>query len=156
LHRVLSPAIEVRQNTILVLRGIFRGENESYLVKTPADIAAHPMAVLQRDVVHILRQSGSIAGAERTWQRMKANVSLWSKVSQFGLDLPARQGQLNTVAFPEHNHAEVDAALRAGNKLHAIYELACGRASLVKDSSGLYKTGRRGLIVINTVKAPAK
>lgn len=114
------------------------------------------MAVLQRDVVHILRQSGSIAGAERAWGRMKANVPLWSKVSQFGLDSTARQEQLNAVAFPEHNHTEVDAALQAGNKLHALYELASGRASLVRDSSGSYKTGRRGLIVISTVKATAK
>jgi hypothetical protein len=56
--------------------------------------------------------------------------------------------QLNKVAFPDCNLAEVDAALHAGNNLRGLHDLACGHSSLAKDSSGNYKTGGKGLKIL--------
>jgi hypothetical protein len=66
----------------------------------------------------------------------------------YGLGLRQRQLQLNKIAFPDSNVAEVDAALRAGNNLNRLYELACGRASIAKDSAGHYKFGNSGLKIV--------
>jgi hypothetical protein len=55
---------------------------------------------------------------------------------------------LNRIAFPEFNVAEVEAALKAGNNLHRLHELASGRASIAKDSAGHYKIGRKGLMIV--------
>ena len=68
--------------------------------------------------------------------------------STYGLALPERRSQLNKIAFPACNLAEVDAALKAGNNLNRLYELACGHASVVSDSTGSYKLGSKGLKII--------
>jgi hypothetical protein len=47
----------------------------------------------------------------------------------------------------------VDAALKAGNNLNRLYELACGRASIAKGSAGHYKIGGKGLEIIRHATA---
>ena len=95
-----------------------------------------------------LRASGSMEGAEQTWVRLRLNARLWKRIVTYGLSLPERQLQLNKIAFPDANAAEVDAALRAGNNLNRLYELACGRASIARDSAGHYKIGTKGLKIV--------
>ena len=99
-------------------------------MKTPDEIANHPKARLHRELVGRLRDSGSIYGAEKMWDHLRLNVRLWKQIVTYGLASPERQSQLNKVAFPDCNPAEVDAALEAGNSLARLYDLACGRASL--------------------------
>src|SRR6266404_5523495 len=110
-------------------------------MKTPDEIANHPKARLHREIVARLRDSGSIYGAEKTWGRLRLNARLWKRIVTYGLALPQRQSQLTKVAFPDCNLAEVDAALSAGNNLRGLHDLACGRSSLVTDSSGHHKRG---------------
>jgi hypothetical protein len=117
-------------------------------MKTPAEIANHPKARLHRDLVATLRASGSVQGAEQTWLRLRLNARLWKRIVTYGLGLRERQLQLNKVAFPEANAMEVDAALKAGNNLRKLYELACGHASIAKDSAGHYKIGAKGVKII--------
>jgi hypothetical protein len=117
-------------------------------MKTPAKIADHPKARLYRELVETLRASGSMKGAEQTWIRLRLNPRLWKRIVTYGLGLGERQWQLNRIAFPEANAAEVDAALRAGNNLNRLYELSCGHASIAKDSAGHYKIGNSGLKII--------
>jgi hypothetical protein len=117
-------------------------------MKTAIEIANHPKARLHRELVARLRDSGSIYGAEETWRRLLLNARLWKRIVTYGLALPERQSQLNKVAFPDCNLAEVDAALEAGNNLNRLYELACGRASVASDSTGSYKLGSKGLKII--------
>jgi hypothetical protein len=64
-----------------------------------------------------------------------------------------RRLKLNKIAFPDVNPSEVDAALRAGNNLNRLYELACGRASITKDSFGHYKMGSKGLKIVKHLSA---
>jgi hypothetical protein len=125
-------------------------------MKSPAEIANHPKARLHRDLVARLRGSGSIEGAERTWSRLRLNRRLWKRVTTYGLDRPDRQLQLTKVAFPDSNWMEVDAALQAGNKLHGIYELARGNASVGRDIAGHYKIGSKGLKIIRYGKVAAQ
>jgi hypothetical protein len=40
-------------------------------MKTSAEIADHPKARLHRELVAILRDSGSVKGAEQTWTRLR-------------------------------------------------------------------------------------
>jgi hypothetical protein len=122
-------------------------------MKTPAEIADHPKARLHRELVETLCASGSMKGAEQTWIRLRLNPRLWKRIAIYGLDLRERQWQLNRIAFPDANTAEVDAALRAGNNLNRLYELACGRASIAKDSAGHYKTGNSGLKIVRHATA---
>lgn len=82
------------------------------------------------------------------WARLQLNSRLWKKIVTYGLGFTERQTQLNKIAFPDFNTAEVDAALRAGNNLSRLYELACGRASIAKDLDGHYKTGGKGLKIV--------
>lgn len=82
------------------------------------------------------------------WGRLRLNARLWKRIVTYGLALPERQLQLNKVAFPDSNPAEVDAALDAGNNLPGLYGLACGRSSLVRDSNGRYKQGDKGLKIL--------
>jgi hypothetical protein len=117
-------------------------------MKTPAEIANHPKARLHRDIVIRLRDTGSIKGAEESWIRFRLNPRLWKRILTYGLSLPQRQAQLNKIAFPDSNAAEVDAALNAGNNLTRVYELACGRASIATDTAGRYKIGAKGLKII--------
>jgi len=114
-------------------------------MKTAAEIANHPKARLHREIVARLRDSGSVAGAERTWGRLRLNARLWKRIVTYGLALPERQSQLTQIAFPDCNLAEVNAALEAGNNLRGLHDLACGRFSLAKDSGGNFKTGGKGL-----------
>lgn len=114
-------------------------------MKSPAEIANHPKAHLHRELVTRLRASGSLGGAARAWSLLRLNRRLWKRVVIYGLDRPDRQLQLNRIAFPDSNWMEVDAALRAGNKLHSLYELACGNVSVARDSAGSYKIGSGGL-----------
>jgi hypothetical protein len=122
-------------------------------MKTAAQIANHPKARLHRELVARLRNSGSVYGAEKMWGRLRLNARLWKRVVTFGLALPERQSQLTKVAFPDCNLAEVDAALEAGNNLRGLYDLACGRNSLARDSSGGYKHGGKGLKIVKSVDA---
>ena len=87
-------------------------------------------------------------GAEHTWTVLRLNQRLWKRIANYGLECPGRQLQLTTIAFPESNWTEVDAALKAGNKLNKLYELACGSASIAKDSAGNYKIGVYGLKIV--------
>lgn len=120
-------------------------------MKTPAEIANHPKARLHRDLVATLRASGSVQGAEQTWVRLRLHSRFWRRIVTYGLGLRERQLQLNKVAFPEANATEVDAALKAGNNLRKLYELACGHASIAKDSAGRYRLGRKGLMIVKQV-----
>jgi hypothetical protein len=122
-------------------------------MKTPAEIANHPKARLHQQLVATLRASGSVKGAEQTWIRLRLNPRLWKRIVIYGLSLRERQLQLNKIAFPDFNAVEVDAALRAGNSLNRLYELACGRASVAKDSAGRYKIGGKGLKIIKRVNS---
>lgn len=117
-------------------------------MKTAAQIANHPKARLHRELVARLRDSGSVYGAEKTWVRLRLNARLWKRIVTYGLALPERQLQLNKVAFPDCNLAEVEAALEAGNNLPGLYGLACGHSSLVRDFNGHYKQGGKGLKIL--------
>lgn len=117
-------------------------------MKTVAEIANHPKARLQREIVAALRASGSIEGAERSWVRFQSNPRLWKRIVIYGLAVPERQAKLNKIAFPDFNLVDVNAALKAGNNLNRLYDLARGRASIATDSAGLYKIGAKGLKVI--------
>jgi hypothetical protein len=117
-------------------------------MKTATEIANHPKAQLHRELVETLRTSGSMKGAEQTWRRLRLNPRLWKRIVTYGLGLPEKQLLLNKVAFPDFNVAEVEAALKAGNNLHKLHELACGRASIATDSAGRYKIGTKGLKII--------
>ena len=117
-------------------------------MKTAAEIANHPKVRLHQELVEMLRTSGSMKGAEQTWSRLRLNPRLWKRIVTYGLDLPEKQLLLNKVAFPDFNATEVDAALKAGNNLHKLHELASGRASIAKNSAGHYKAGNKGLKII--------
>jgi len=117
-------------------------------MKTATEIANHPKARLHRELIDTLRTSGSMKGAELTWRRLRLNPRLWKRIVTYGLGLPEQQVKLNKIAFPDSNRAEVDAALKAGNNLNRLYELARGRASLARDAAGQYKIGAKGLKVI--------
>ena len=89
-------------------------------MKSPNEVANHPMARLQRELVSRLRACGSMEGVERTWAILRLNRRLWKRVTTYGLDRPDRQMALKRIAFPGCNWTEVDAALRAGNTLPGI------------------------------------
>ena len=122
-------------------------------MKTAAQIASHPKARLYRELVATLRASGSVKGAEQTWLRSRLNARLWRRIVNFGLGSNERQFQLTKVAFPDFNAMEVDAALKAGNNLNRLYELACGRASIAEDLAGNYRMGRKGLMIVKHATA---
>ena len=121
-------------------------------MKTAAQVASHPKARLHRELVALLRSKGNVALAIVAWREIQSRPVLWKRVVQFGLASSARQSQLNLIAFPEHNHAEVDAALAAGNNLRTLYELASGSAWVARDEGGSYKLGRRGLRVFRAAR----
>lgn len=124
-------------------------------MKSPDAVANHPMACLQRELVSRLRTGGSMEGVERTWALLRLNPRLWKRVTTYGLDRPDRQLQLKRIAFPGFNWPEVDAPLRAGNKLPRIYELARGSASIARDAAGHYKIGAKGLKFMKHWRAAA-
>ena len=117
-------------------------------MKTAAEIANHSKARMHRELVERLRASGSAKGAELSWIRFQLNPRLWKRIVTYGLGLDQKQALLNKVAFPDSNLGEVDAALEAGNSLNRLHELACGQASIAKDSDGHYKIGRKGLKIV--------
>lgn len=117
-------------------------------MKTSDDIAKHPMAMLCRELVSILRTKGSIEGAQRAWPELLRDPRLAKRLITFGLADRARQAQLNRVAFPECNYADVDLALAAGNKLRELYALACGAASIAQDAAGRPQVGRKGWKIV--------
>jgi hypothetical protein len=125
-------------------------------MKTATQIANHPKARLHREIVGRLRDSGSIYGAEKMWDRLRLNARLWKRIVTYGLASPERQSQLTKVAFPDSNLAEVDAALEAGNNLRGLHELACGCSSLARSSSGLYKQGGKGLKIVRRATATSR
>jgi hypothetical protein len=94
-----------------------------------------------------------VEGAGQTWVRLRLNARLWKRIVTYGLGLRERQWRLNKIAFPDVNATEVEAALKAGNNLNRLYELACGRASIAKDSAGHYKIGHSGLKIIKHATA---
>jgi hypothetical protein len=116
-------------------------------MKTAAEIANHPKARLHRELVHLLRAHGNAAVAVVAWREIRRHPRLWERVVKFGLDSSTQQEQLNCIAFPEHNYAEVEAALDAGNNLRTLGQLASGRAWIARDDRGNYKQGRKGLRV---------
>jgi hypothetical protein len=120
-------------------------------MKTAAEIANHPKARLHRELVERLRAAGSAKGAEQSWIRFQLNASLWKRIVTYGVSLPSRQSKLNKIAFPDSSLAEVDAALKAGNNLNRLYDLARGHASIATDATGRYKTGSKGLKIITHV-----
>jgi hypothetical protein len=120
----------------------------TFVIKTAAEVASHPKARLHRELVVLLRAKGSIEGAKLAWREMTLKPRLWNRLIHYGLGNRERQWQLNMVAFPEYNRAQVDAALEAGNNLRGLYDLACGRASIVRDADGYHKLGRKGLKII--------
>lgn len=87
------------------------------------------------------------------WGRLRLNAGLWKRISTYGLASLDRQSQLNKVAFPNGNFTEVNAALAAGNNLHGLHDLACGRSSLAADSNGEYKQGGKGLKIVKSLHA---
>jgi hypothetical protein len=117
-------------------------------MKTAAQIARHPKARLHQELVAMLRATGSAEGAELFWSRVKLNQRLWKKVVNYGLAVREQQLRLNKVAFADCNTMEVDSALKAGNNLKCLYEIASGRASIAKDSAGQYKVGNKGLKIV--------
>jgi hypothetical protein len=114
-------------------------------MKTAAQIASHPKARLHREVVARLRDSGSVSGVHKTWDRLRLNARLWKRIVTYGLASPERQLQLTKIAFPDCNFAEVEAALEAGNNLRGLHDLARGKSSLVRSPSGRFKQGGKGL-----------
>ena len=117
-------------------------------MKTATEIANHPKARLYRELVARLRDSGSVYGAAKTWSSLPLNARLWKRIVTYGLSRPERQSQLTKVAFPDCNFGEVEAALKAGNNLNRLYDLARGQASIAKDQAGHYKSGAKGLKII--------
>jgi hypothetical protein len=117
-------------------------------MKTAAEIANHPKARLHREIVATLRASGSVEGAERSWSRFQSNPRLWKRIVIYGLAAPERQAKLNKIAFPDFNVDDVNAALKAGNNLNRLYDLARGHASAATDTLGHSKIGSKGLKII--------
>jgi hypothetical protein len=122
-------------------------------MKTAEEIANHPKARLHREIVERLRDARSIEGAMQSWVHFQSNPRLWKRLTTFGLAVPERQAKLNKIAFPDSNAVEVDAALKAGNNLNRLYELACGQASIARDQAGHYKLGAKGLTIIRHATA---
>jgi hypothetical protein len=117
-------------------------------MNTSAPLTKNRAIRLQQELVPILRATGSIAGAEKYWREVDFAKGFGKKLACYGFNKPERQLQLNKVAFPNCNFVEVDAALKAGNKLYQLYDLACGRCSIAKDAAGQYKVGKKGFKVV--------
>jgi hypothetical protein len=118
-------------------------------MKTAAQIANNAKVRLQQDIVRMLRAGGR-DGRHDTWRRIEFNKRVWRELATYDLAAKERKAHLNKVAFPDCNHADVDAALRAGNNLTKLYDVACGRAHVAKTSTGHHVTGKKGLKIVVT------
>jgi hypothetical protein len=83
---------------------------------------------------------------------MELDSRLWRELATYDLQAKERRAHLNKVAFPDCNHADVDAALKAGNNLTKLYDVARGQAYVAKTSAGHYVTGKKGLKIVTTPK----
>jgi hypothetical protein len=117
-------------------------------MKTYAEVANHPKARLHRELVALLRATGSLEGAGKTWEHLRRNPRHWRRIETYGFGSTEQRAQLNKVAFPDCNFQEVDIGLAAGNRLHQLYELARGHASIAKDSRGLPRKANKGVLII--------
>jgi hypothetical protein len=117
-------------------------------MKTVGPVAKNRCVRLQQELVEMLRATGSIEGAEQFSLRVDFKKSFGKKLACYGFGKRERQLLINKVAFPDLNFIEVDAALKAGNKLWQLYQLASGRASVARDSSDKYKPSNKGLKII--------
>jgi hypothetical protein len=87
------------------------------LVKTAAQIANDAKVRLQQDIVRMLRAGGR-ESRHGTWRNIELDARLWKELATYDLSDPERRSHLNKVAFPDANHDEVDAAVKAGNNLN--------------------------------------
>jgi hypothetical protein len=117
-------------------------------MNTMASVAKNRCIRLQQELVEVLRATGSIEGAEQFWRSVDFNKRFGKKLACYGFAKRARQLLINKVAFPDLNFIEVDAALKAGNKLQQLYQLASGRAWIARDSNDKYKPSNKGLKII--------
>ena len=117
-------------------------------MRTVAAVAQSRAIRLQRELVPLLRETGSIEGAKLFWHRVDFGNGFGQKLACYGFAKCERQLLINKVAFPDVNFVEVDAALKAGNKLRQLYELASGRASIAQDSRHRYKYSHKRLKLI--------
>lgn len=85
----------------------------------------------------------------------RLNARLWKRIVNYGLGPREKQLLLNKIALPDFNAAEVDAALRAGNNLRNLHDLACGRAFIAQDAAG-HKIGNKGLKIVRHAVATAR
>jgi hypothetical protein len=122
-------------------------------MSTAAPVARNRAICLQQELVVILRGTGSIRGAEQFWRHVDFTKGLGRKLACYGFAERDRQFLINKVAFPDVNLHEVDAALKAGNGLLQLHELASGRAFIARDSNNQYKAAKKGLKIIHTARA---
>jgi hypothetical protein len=108
---------------------------------------------LQQELVTILRETGSIDGAKLFWHRVDFKKGFGRELACYGFEKRERQLLINRVAFPDLNFVEVDAALKAGNKLRQLYQLASGCASIARDSNDRYKAGNKGLKIVPIIRS---
>jgi hypothetical protein len=102
-------------------------------MRTVASVAKNRAIRLQQELVAILRETGSIDGAKLFWHRVDFKKGFGRRLACYGFAKRERQSLINKVAFPDVNFIEVDAALKAGNKLRQLYELASGCASIARE-----------------------
>ena len=117
-------------------------------MNTAASNAKNRSVRLQQQLVEILRATGSVEGAVQFWRRVDFTKPFGKKLARYGFAKRERQSLINKVAFPDLNFIEVSAALKAGNKLHQLYKLASGSASIARDSSNQYKVANKGLKIV--------
>jgi hypothetical protein len=113
-----------------------------------APVAKNRAVRLLQELVPALRATGSIQGADLFWQRINFKKGVGRKLVHYGFDKRAQQLRINKVAFPSVNFVEVEAALRAGNRLHQLYQVAVRTAAIARDAHGRHKFGRKGLKII--------
>jgi hypothetical protein len=106
--------------------------------------------------VALLRDTGSIEGAELFWHRVDFRKGFGRKLAYYGFSNCERQLLINKVAFPDVNFLEVEAALKAGTKLRQLYGLASGRLSIARDSNDQYKRSSKGLKLIRIATTRGK
>jgi uncharacterized protein (DUF433 family) len=116
-------------------------------LKTGAQINSEAKIRLQNELIVRLRKKGK-ESARTTWAMLELNKKLWAEMESYDLIAKERQAHLTKVAFPDVNNEDVDAALKAGNNLNALYDLARGRAYIAKDVRGKYLKGNKGHLKI--------